>query len=194
MMTLRCNASSYLVVIELMMQKTILLLCLSLLLVGCEETLAPPLVSQGMRPLYATQSVGDTVSMAARPYVDLGALLVTDNYVLLVEQNQGVHVVDNTDRNFPIPIAFLQLHGVTQMTSDGDYLYATIGFDMYVLDIGDWQAAFIATILQDVVDPDIAVFTPPQDYRGYFECVDLSQGNVAGWEMAELANPECQTF
>jgi hypothetical protein len=177
-----------------MMKHLFVLLLLSLVVSACEEPLAPPETIQGLKPIYASQQVGDVISMPARPFDELGSILAIGSYVLLVEQDKGIHVIDNSDPNSPVTIAYLQLAGARQLTSDGDFVYASLGTDLYVLDIADWQTVTIVSILEDVIDADVGTLSPPLDYSGYFECVDLSMGNVVGWRSDVLNSPECRRF
>lgn len=172
----------------------IYLLLMGLFATACEEPNAPPEQVQGLKPVYASQSVGDLISMPPKPFDKLGAILAIGDYVLLVEDFEGIHVIDNVDPNSPVTVAFLQLSGVQQLTSDGEFVYASIGTDLYVLNIADWQAVTIVSILEDVIDADAGAFSPPLDYSGYFECVDLTLGNVVGWRSDVLNSPECRRF
>lgn len=147
----------------------------------------------GLRPIYASQQVGDIVSMPPRAFDYLGAILAVGDYILLVELSQGIHVVDNTNPEVPITLAFLVLPGASQITSDGDFLYASLINDLYVLDISDWQTVEIVEILEEVFDSDPLSLSPPPEYSGPFKCVEPALGNVVGWMEDLLESPRCRT-
>lgn len=74
---------------------------------------------------------------AARPLENPGKIYVKDQYVLINEVNEGVHVIDNLDPSNPTNVAFIRIPGAHDMAVKGTYLYVDSYVDMVTLDISD---------------------------------------------------------
>ena len=66
-----------------------------------------------------------------------GKLYVGDNYLLLGELDEGIHVFDNTDPENPEKINFIQIPGNYDFFIEDDQLYANSYFDLVKFDISD---------------------------------------------------------
>lgn len=73
---------------------------------------------------------GDTTTLS-RP----GKLLSGSGELIVVDRYTGFHVFDTSDMQNPIRLAYIPLPGVTDVTSDGDNLYANAFTDLVVLPI-----------------------------------------------------------
>lgn len=66
-----------------------------------------------------------------------GKIYVGQDYLLVGERNEGIHVLDNSDPENPQKVNFIQIPGNYDYFVDGDDLYANNYFDLVKLDISD---------------------------------------------------------
>ena len=59
-----------------------------------------------------------------------GKLWVYNNFILLIEQYRGIHVIDNSNPNNPQRIAFLRIEGCTEIAARQGILYANNAVDL----------------------------------------------------------------
>lgn len=69
--------------------------------------------------------------------VNPGKIYIGDSFLLIGEEGEGIHVVDNQDRANPIFTSFLNISGNREYFVNGDYLYAESYYDMLKIDISD---------------------------------------------------------
>jgi len=145
----------------------------------------------GMRPEYISyDSLLVFEQLPPQTVVNAGQILLYQNYVFLGEINKGIHVIDMSDTINPINLSFLKIPGNKDVVAQDDRLYADNGPHLLTLDITDIHHITL-------VERALNVFRPsemyPQNFSGYFECIDQSKGWVVGWEEASLDNPKCKT-
>ncbi|MEM6964778.1 MAG: hypothetical protein AAF573_08445 [Bacteroidota bacterium] len=153
--------------------------------------------AEGLRPVYLPiENWQDIKVTEARPISRLGKIYYKDEIIFVNEYNQGIHIIDNSDPTDPIPLSFIAIFGNKDIAIRGDILYADNISDLVTLDISDLnnitQVGRVPNIYPDL-STDERDQNPefPEDYRGYFECVDASKGLVIGWENATLQRPKC---
>ncbi|MEK9711661.1 MAG: hypothetical protein VW258_03765, partial [Thalassolituus sp.] len=73
---------------------------------------------------------GDTMTLT-RP----GKLLSDSAELIVVDRYTGFHLFDTSDKQNPLRIAYVPLHGVTDVTTDGNSLYANAYNDIVILPI-----------------------------------------------------------
>jgi hypothetical protein len=90
-------------------------------------------------PVYMSyQRLREAVQVeAARPPDRLGRVYIYENYVLLNEQNEGIHIFDNTDPTQPINLGFIRIPGNTELAIRDSYLFANSYVDLITLDMND---------------------------------------------------------
>ncbi len=66
-----------------------------------------------------------------------GKIYIFGNILLINEKNVGIHIVDNTNRQEPIPKSFISIPGNVDMAVKDGYLYVDSFIDMIVLNIND---------------------------------------------------------
>lgn len=74
---------------------------------------------------------------AAQPLKRPGKIWFYQNYMLINEQREGIHVIDNADPAAPRNIGFLKIHGNVDMAVKGSTLYADNGPHLVVLDVAN---------------------------------------------------------
>jgi hypothetical protein len=66
----------------------------------------------------------------AREIESPGKLWVFNNYIMLVEQYRGIHLIDNTNPNDPQRVAFLRIEGCTELAVRDGIIYANNAIDL----------------------------------------------------------------
>lgn len=168
-------------------------LILVAVLTGCRNDPFVPAfpVSQveGYRPLYASpETLAEGIKLQPpRALLRPGKIYSVAQYLLINEENYGIHVYDNTNPAAPVSKGFLAIPGNTDVAVKGTTLYANNLTDLIALDISDWSSIKeISRTHQNYWSTAL----PPKSGT-YFECVDSTKGAVVGWEHATLQNPKC---
>jgi len=92
-----------------------------------------------------------------------GKIWVYDNYIFVIEQYKGIHVIDNTDTSNPVNLAFIQVDGCTDVAVNQGIIYANNAVDLIGIrtDI-DQESIAVLSRNRDVL-PEIN----PPDGRSY---------------------------
>ncbi len=77
--------------------------------------------------------------LPAKEIEKAGKIYVYKNLLLVQEANQGIHIIDNRDKNNPIPKVFLKILGNIDIAVKEGYLYADSYIDLLVIDINDLE-------------------------------------------------------
>ena len=145
----------------------------------------------GMKPTYiSSDALLEFEQQPPHAVEHAGQILLYHNYVFLGEINKGIHIIDITDTLNPVNIYFLKIPGNKDVVAQNDRLYADNGPHLVTLDISDIHHITMIERAMNIFHPSERY---PQDYSGYFECIDESKGWVMGWEQASLDNPKCKT-
>lgn len=141
----------------------------------------------GFRPVYGTQELTEISWTDVKSVVKPGKIYTYGKYLLVNEVEEGIHVFDNTNPQFPIALGFLRILGNTDMAIKDNVLYADHMGNLVALTISDLTAVQEKGRLQ-LANWDRGIPPPP----GYsFECVDASKGIVVGWKKTEKQNLKC---
>ncbi len=76
-------------------------------------------------------------NQAPRAIDNPGKIYIADDYILIGEEGEGIHVIDNTDRNNPVATSFIQLPGNREYFVEGNFLYAESLYDVVKVDIAN---------------------------------------------------------
>lgn len=88
-------------------------------------------------PVYKTDAEMRTPPQykAAQPLKNTGKIYFYDKYILVNEQKQGIHVIDNSNPSNPQNVGFISIGGNVDMAVKGNYLYADNYADLITVDI-----------------------------------------------------------
>src|SRR6188768_1249290 len=138
----------------------------------------------GMKPEYISyDALLEFEQQPAQAVVHAGQILLYQNYVFLGEINKGIHIIDMTNTLNPVNIYFLKIPGNKDVVAQNDRLYADNGPHLLTLDISDIHHITLIERAMNVFRPSEVY---PQEYSGYFECIDEKKGWVTGWHEASL--------
>jgi len=88
-----------------------------------------------------------------------GKIWVYDNYIFVIEQYKGIHVIDNTDTSNPVNLAFIQVDGCTDVAVNQGIIYANNAVDLIGIrtDIDQESIAVLSRnrdVLPEINPPD----------------------------------------
>lgn len=174
----------------LSMKRNLFLLLASLLLSACHEKIKDiPEEVLGLAPIYSSSDWQDIYSELPQTIRKINKVYAEDSLLLVSETARGIHLIDNSEPAQPEPIAFIRILGNSDITLQGNVLYANNLRDLVVLDLEDPQNVRVLSRVPGAF-PDYG--SPiPEDYVGFFECPDPAFGSVIGWKEELLQSPQC---
>jgi hypothetical protein len=106
-----------------------------------------------------------------------GNLFIHDNHILVSDMDQGIHIVDNTDKASPFVTGFMNIPGNTQLSVKNNYLYANSFIDLLVIDISNMNNPVLVSRLENAFS-----YSLPMINESY-PVADLNKdrGVVIGW-------------
>jgi len=146
-------------------------------------------------PEYIAASEYDKVS--SQPPIaitDGGKIAFVNNKLFMVEQGQGIHVVNYAIPAQPVKERFIKVPGCYEVSMKNGYLIANNGPDLVSLDISDQDTVVVAYRLPNVFKTlQEANNIPPDAASGdYFECPDVSKGIISRWMQKLTDAPKCK--
>lgn len=145
----------------------------------------------GYRPVYASPDAANAIATeAARPTLKPGKIYAYGSYLFQVEQNEGIHVVNNSNPAQARKIAFLKVPMASEIAIKSGHLYTNNLNDLVVFNLANAAAPQLVNRIKDAF-PVVDQHYPPFS-NTYFECPDGAKGIVVGWEPATLTNPTCR--
>ncbi len=114
-----------------------------------------------------------------------GKIYFFNDYILINEQREGIHIIDNADPSNPSNVSFLKIPGNFDMTIRDNKMYVDNAMDMLVLDVSDinniapisrTENAFSNTFVEG---KGVIIGYTSEEVTETFECYE---GNVVGWE------------
>jgi hypothetical protein len=173
------------------MKLSLVLIVLACCLYGCiVEPFGPEFPAgtvEGYRPLYGTITQTEISLEDPRPVKKPGKIYLYNNFLLVNEIKEGIHVFDNNNPAEPLPVSFINLLGNTDMAIKDDILYADHNGDLKSIRLNSFTSIAVLDSLP-LSDWNLGM-PPPAGF--YFECVEQSKGVVVGWQVVELTNPSC---
>ena len=86
----------------------------------------------------------------ARPLKNTGKIYFYDKYILINEQKEGIHIIDNSNPSSPLPVGFIKIVGNVDISIKGNYLYADSYRDLLTIDISNITNPRVTCRAQDV--------------------------------------------
>jgi hypothetical protein len=159
------------------MKTNIIFLALSFvsifLLQSCGEDCQQIVTYTAYVPVYkSSEELLPKVSyIAQRELKKPGKIYYYGNYILINEQNEGVHIIDNSNLKAPIKIGFISIEGNIDIALRDNYIYADDFYNLLVIDIST------------ITDPKIVSHIPNLKDEVYFD--DVRQAFLVDYEMLE---------
>ncbi|MCU0392095.1 MAG: hypothetical protein MUE81_13330 [Thermoflexibacter sp.] len=112
-------------------------------------------------------------SIPAKALKNTGKIWIYDKYLLVNELNKGVHVIDNSNPNFPRQVSFIQIPANVDMAVKGRILYADSHTNLLAIDISNPLQIKILEVVENAFPPL------------YFHS-DTTKGIIVDWEEKEI--------
>lgn len=108
--------------------------------VSCSDSCQRTVSYINYEPIYrTTDEVRSALNFSNEPREinNPGRLYFKDNYMYINEAGEGIHVINNTNPQFPVSVGFINIPGNFDLAAKGNFLYADSYVDLVVLDITD---------------------------------------------------------
>lgn len=96
-----------------------------------------------------------TLQEDAKPIVNTGKVFVSEDLLLIGEENEGIHVYDNSDPRNPTALSFLNIPSNTEFFVKDNFIYAESYYDMLKIDIGDKHNPHIDSRVENAFIQDL---------------------------------------
>jgi hypothetical protein len=108
-------------------------------------------------PIYEDLNALRTIPLegAVRDISDPGKVYLSDNLILIGEENQGIHVLDNSNPENPRAVSFIQIPQNKEFYVDGNFIYAESAYDMLKIDISTISSPRLAGRIEHAFGPGI---------------------------------------
>jgi hypothetical protein len=125
----------------------------------------------------------------AKDLVNPGKIYFKDDYIFIVEEMKGIHVINNTNPAAPVSQAFIEVPGNVDIAVKGNILYADSFIDVVALDVSDLSNVKEVGRVEKVLPYTI----PPYDKEYPLAKIDEKKGVVVDWEIKEVRQ-EVETY
>jgi hypothetical protein len=88
---------------------------------------------------------GQTLFSNSRPISDAGKIFIGEQFLLVGEEGEGIHVFDNTVPENPVNVGFINIFGSREFYLAGKDLYAESVYDMVKIDLTDIRQPRLVT-------------------------------------------------
>lgn len=145
----------------------------------------------GYAPVYTSRQEANAISNeTVRSTTHPGKIYAYGNYLFQVEQNEGIHIIDNSNQQQAKKISFLKIPSCSEIAIRNNYLYSNNVDDLVVFDLSNVNSPQLVHRLENAF-PQFSQSYPP--FSGvYFECPDPSKGTVIAWEQKSLSSAKCR--
>ncbi len=142
-------------------------------------------------PIYKTvdEIRQDIQILPPRSLENPGKIYYYKDHIIVNENREGLHIIDNTNPENPINISFIQIPGNVDMAVKGDMMYVDNYIDLLTIDISDPSNPVLQERLNDVfssisLNSELGhlVYYEPTEETIEIDCSDPRWGNVSFWQ------------
>lgn len=94
-----------------------------------------------------------------------GKIYLKGSMIYVVEQYEGVHIINNYDRKDPYKLGFIHIPGCVDVAIKGNYMYADNAVDLIAIDLSAMPDIKVTSRTENVFPELVA---PDLDYLPYF--------------------------
>lgn len=167
-----------------------IIVCVALVFQSCTDKCEQVAVWDQYTPIYMDyeEMRVPVASEAARALENPGKIYFKSPYLFINEVSEGIHVIDNSDKLNPNPVAFIAIKGNVDLAIKGSILYADSYMDLLAIDISDIHDAKIVERVENVFDDNFPYWEGVGVLAGYdierkeeiLDC-DANVPNSGGW-------------
>lgn len=162
------------------MKKIAFILLVTLALAGCDKAINK---YKCYEPVYTDAETfrAPATFEAPRSFTENGNIYFMGDHLFVVEPNQGIHFIDNSNPSAPQNVGFLKVMGASGLAIRNNFMYVTALIDLVIVDI---------TSLYNPVEVkrevDIFPTALPLMAKNYpTTTIDKSKGIVTSWNVVE---------
>jgi hypothetical protein len=119
---------------------------------------------------------------ATRDLVNPGKIYFKDNYIFVVEDRKGIHIINLANPASPQKIGFIEVPGCVDIAIRQSTLYADSYIDLVAIDVSNLDNIREVARLKDV----LPYIVPPADNDYRMSEVDKDKGVVIDWEIKKV--------
>jgi hypothetical protein len=119
---------------------------------------------------------------ASRDLVNPGKIYFKDNYIFIVEEMKGIHIINAGNPASPQKIGFIEVPGCVDIAVKNSTLYADSYVDIVAIDVSNLNNIKEVARVQDIFPYTV----PPTDNEYRIAEVDKDKGVVTGWEVKKV--------
>lgn len=119
---------------------------------GCIEDVGTVAVTyQKATAIYGDLSAlrNQTLFSPSRPITDAGKIFIGEDFLLIGEEGEGIHVFDNSTPENPVNLGFINIFGSREFYLSGNDLYAESVYDMVKIDLTDIRQPQLVSRVND---------------------------------------------
>lgn len=119
---------------------------------------------------------------ASRDLVNPGKIYFKDNYIFVVEEMKGIHIINASNPSSPQKTGFIEVPGCVDIAVKNSTLYADSYVDLVAIDVSNLSNIKEVTRVKDIFPYTV----PPADNEYRIAEVDKDKGVVINWEVKEV--------
>lgn len=155
------------------------------------ETVTDIQTTEAFVPVYMSAQVLDKVSSEPpRATKQAGKMYVFGHWLFQNEINEGIHIIDASNKTAPVKISFLAIPLNTEIAVKGNYLYANNMSDLLTFNIADPSKPVLVKRIPNVFPMSNQQYPPFVNVA--FECADPAKGVVIRWERKQMVKANCR--
>jgi len=122
--------------------------------------------------------------LSAQELKEPGKIHFFNDFILINEQREGIHIINNADPSNPTPVSFLKIPGNFDMTIRDNKMYVDNAMDMLVLDVSNMNSISEVSRTENafsnqfVEGKGVIIGYTSSEVTEVFEC---QEGAVVGW-------------
>jgi hypothetical protein len=159
--------------------KTALILFLGACLFSCDDDVSHEYTINDPVYMNTADFKSAIKSESSRSMENTGKIYFYEDYILVNEKFQGIHVINNSDPSNPVTEKFITIPGNIDMAIKDDMLYADSYTDLVVIDISNTDQVTESKRFDDVFFYSL----PPTNNNYRYGDIDPEKGIVIGWEV-----------
>ena len=172
------------------MKKYPFLFLIIILSAACTKNDAPVEKVDAYRPVYISKEKAFDLKIDKPAVFEYpGKMFLYQNLILITDNGNGIHIIDNTNPSNPKKVAFIAVPGVVDATVKNGILYADNFTDLVAFDISNPSNITFKKRIKNLYPVQNQMY--PEFATGYFECVDTTKGYVLRWEKVNMEKPDC---
>ena len=149
---------------------------------SCDDKVTEIFVANS--PIYMSYSdlAKSVKQTTARNLINPGKIYFKDNYLFIIEERIGIHIINNAVPANPQKISFIEIPGVVDMAIKGDVLYVDSYVDMVALSLTNLSNIKELKRIKNTFPYTL----PPYDEEYPLAKIEQEKGVVIGWEIKTI--------